>query len=128
MPPSGNVAALSDDASLVRSRLLVKAMVAAAKADGQIDEKERLSINMQISRLGLDNDSASFIADEMVKPLDAKGIAAEVDTPETAAEIYLVSRAIIDIDSEKERTYLDELEKALDLPVELVVELDKKIA
>ena len=64
----------------------------------------------------------------MMKLLDAKEIAAEVDSPETASEIYLVSRAIIDVDNEKERSYLNELEKALDLPVELVAELDKNIA
>ena len=126
--PAADVTALNDDGALARSRLLVKAMVAAAKADGEIDEKERLNINMQIAKLGLDDDSATFIAAEMVKPLDAKDIAAEVDSPETASEIYLVSRAIIDVDNERERSYLNDLEKALDLPVELVAELDKNIA
>ena len=128
MSPAADVTALSDKDAMVRSRLLVKAMVAAAKADGQIDEKERLNINKQIAKLELDDDSALFISDEMVKPLNAKEIADEVDSPETAAEIYLVSRAIIDVDNEKELSYLHELEKALDLPVELVTELDKKIA
>jgi len=127
IPPSGNVAALTDDA-LARSRLLVKAMVSAAKADGQIDAKEQLKINMQIAELELDDSSATFVAIEMKKPLDAKEIAAEVATPEAAAEIYLVSRAIIDIDNESERSYLNELEKALNLPGELVAELDKNIA
>ena len=118
---------LDDKAALARSRLLVKAMVAAAKADGVIDDKERSNINLQISQLGLDADSAYFIEREMEKPLDVQEIAAGVDTPETAVEIYSVSRAIIDIDNEKERSYLNELTKALDLPTELVAELDKNL-
>lgn len=110
-----------------RSRLLVKAMVAAAKADGQIDSNERSKINQQIKELGLDDGSAEFIANEIEKPLDVQEIASEIKSPEAAAEIYLVSRAIIDIDNAKERAYIEELAKALSLPPELIAELNNHV-
>lgn len=110
-----------------RSRVLLRAMIAAAKADGHIDDKERANIESQLARLGLESDASRFIQEELAKPLDVDAIAAHSDSPETAAEIYLASRLVIDVDNDEERAYLNKLTAALNLPSELVAQLEAQV-
>ncbi len=110
-----------------RSLVLLKAMIAAANADGHIDYRERESIDSQISKLGLDSDASSLLRGEINNPANASTIAALASSTESAAEIYLASRLVIDIQNEQERTYLDELSDALNLPSDLVAELEAEI-
>jgi uncharacterized membrane protein YebE (DUF533 family) len=104
---------LGPDAAEQRSMLLRKAMIAAANADGHIDEAERASIQSSMTRLGLDQDIRMVIDAELAMPERPAEIAAAVDSPETAAEIYLASLFVIDPDDPRERAYLDELATAL---------------
>jgi len=119
---------LSGNAMEKRSIALLKAMIASAKADGHIDDSERAKIKGQIDKLGLDSSAILFLQDELEKPLDVNSIAAGADSPEAAAEIYLVSRMVVDLDNEQERTYLKELAEALSLAPELVAQLESDIA
>jgi uncharacterized membrane protein YebE (DUF533 family) len=104
---------LGADAAERRSMVLLKAMIAAANADGHIDEAERASIQSSMKRLGLDQDVRMVIDAELAMPQRPAEIAAAVDSPETAAEIYLASLFVIDPDDPRERAYLDELATAL---------------
>ena len=108
-----------------RSLTLLKAMIAAAKADGHIDASEMSDINQKISDFGLSGDIAGFVQSEIVAPMTPAQFAALSDTQETAAEIYLISSMLIDKDNAMEKAYLDELVLALELPVELLAELEK---
>lgn len=108
-----------------RSLTLLKAMIAAAKADGHIDASEMSDINQKISDFGLSGDIAGFVQSEIVAPTTPAQFAALSDTQETAAEIYLISSMLIDKDNAMEKAYLDELVLALELPVELLAELEK---
>ncbi len=119
---------LTDGAANERSVALVKAMIAAAKADGHIDKDEKRRINEQIHMMKLDDSTFAFLKDEIEKPLDVLEIAALADTPETAAEIYLASLLVIDIDDAREREYLNELAKELDLAEGLASHLEQKVA
>jgi len=110
-----------------RSRAMLKAMIAAAKADGHIDEKEKDVIAQHAEKLGLNSSVAEFIKDELSRAVSAKEVAAEADSPEAAAEFYLVSRMILDLDNEVEQKYIDELTKELGLAPELIAELDEQI-
>jgi uncharacterized membrane protein YebE (DUF533 family) len=65
--------------------------------------------------------------DELNKPVDIKAVAAGADSPAAAAEIYLISRAIIDVDSDQERNYMDQLAKELGLAPDLVAQLESQI-
>ncbi len=121
------VTELAGEASEQRSKAMLKAMIASAKADGHIDEQEKDMIAQHASKLGLDTSIASFITDELAKPLDVKDIASGADSPEAAAEIYLVSRVVLNLDNDKERDYLDQLAKALELAPELVSELETQV-
>ena len=116
---------LESDAANERSLTLLKAMIAAAKADGHIDDTEMADINQQIAALGLTGDIAGFVQAEIASPATFEELAALSNDPETGAEIYLISTMVINKENEAERAYLDALAKALELPDSLLVELEK---
>ncbi len=114
---------LSEEDANKRSEVLLKAMIAAAKADGHVNSKERAAIKEQIEKLNLSGDVADILEGEIKKPLDVKEVAALAENDAMAAEIYLVSAVVTDKENSMEKSYLDSLAKALDLPDELVAEL-----
>lgn len=123
LPPPGD-----DDATQQLSQLIVRAMISAAKADGQIDTRESGVILQQVNSLPLDDDAKSFLFAEYSKPLDIEGLVASVDSPEHAAEVYAASALVIHPASPAERFYLDSLARGLGLEATLVRELDAGIA
>ncbi len=110
-----------------RSNALLKAMIASAKADGHIDDKEKAAITQHATKLGLTDAVASMLTEELDKPLDVNDIAAGADTPEAAAEIYLVSRLVLDMDNDDERQYLEKLASALKIAPDLIAQLEKQV-
>ncbi len=56
--------------------------------------------------------------------MDVKAVAAGADSPATAAEIYLISRTIINMDNDQERSYMAELATELKLAPDLVAKLE----
>lgn len=121
--PGQPVTALSGPQLDRRGFALLRAMLAAAKADGHIDATEQARIDAYLQKLNLDPEALHFVKDELAKPVSAKDVAAGADSPAAAAEIYLTSLLAINIDSDQERAYLDELARELKLPPELVSEL-----
>lgn len=107
-----------------RSESLMQAMISAARADGHVDDEEMDLITQQINNLGLEQDVARFLLSEMNKPVDVNRIAALADTRETAAELYIASAMVVDMDDAKERTYLDKLAAAMGLETALVQQLE----
>jgi uncharacterized membrane protein YebE (DUF533 family) len=96
-------------------RLLLKAMIAAAKADGEVDQSEMQRLVGRIDDDGITQEERQFVIDEMTRPLDVQDIASEVRTPAVAAEVYAASILAIDIDTDAERQYLRSLAQALHL-------------
>ena len=107
-----------------RSLALLKAMIAAAKADGHIDAAEGAKIEDLMTKLDLESATAKLIKEELSKPLDPKDIAASADTPEAAAEIYLTSLLVIGEVNENERAYLDQLAEYLKIPKDLALQME----
>jgi uncharacterized membrane protein YebE (DUF533 family) len=106
---------------------LVRAMIAAANADGHICEDERKAILSHLSDLQLDADDKSFVFEALMTPSTLDQIADLANGPEQATEVYLVSRMAIDPDDPAEKTYLDSLARRLALPPELVAELESQV-
>jgi uncharacterized membrane protein YebE (DUF533 family) len=106
---------------------LVKAMIAAAKADGHIDASEQQKIFEQVEKLGLDAESKAFVFDALAQPADPAAIAAAAQGVEQASEIYLVSRLAIDPDQAAERAYLQALGHRLQLPADLIAHLEHQV-
>ena len=76
--------------------LLARAMIAAAKADGQIDTNESQAILNQINGLDLPADDKAFLFEEYARPLDLVALARDVDSPEHAAEVYAASLLMVE--------------------------------
>ena len=108
------------------SLAMLQSMIAAAKADGHLDERERSLVEAELSRISADADTRRWFEDELRKPLDPAAVARAAGSPEMAAEMYLASLLVADETSFMERAYLDELARQLRLPEGLKVELERQ--
>lgn len=106
------------------SESLIRAMIAAAKADGHVDEAERRRIAEHLDILALEPSQRAFIEAELQKPLDVAEVADAAKGPEHAAEIYTASLLAIDPNGPAERGYLAMLAARLKLDRELVAHLE----
>jgi len=97
------------------SLAILRAMIAAAKADGHIDAQEQSRIFGKLDELGLDTEEKAFVIDELRKPLDIDAVVAAATTPELAVEIYAASVLAIDPDDPAEQAYLAMLASRLKL-------------
>ena len=104
--------------------LYLRAMVAAAAADGQIDAAERARIAQGMRQAGIDEEATRWLESELAEPADVEELAAGVETPEKAAQVYTAARLAIDPDSIQERTFLTNLAQALDLDQALRDQID----
>lgn len=114
----------SNDFALV----LVRAMIAAARADGHIDETERGRIIDKLSVSGLSADAAAFLEAELANPIDLDAIVAAGKTEEERVEIYTASRLAIEPDGRAERGYLDLLAGRLGLADALVDHIEATVS
>jgi uncharacterized membrane protein YebE (DUF533 family) len=107
-------------------KTLVRAMIAAAKADGQIDSEEKERIFKRLEAMPLSSEEKAFVFDELASPLDIEAVVARADTPEHASEIYAASLVAMQPDSAAEQTYLEALAFKLKLPAGLVEEIHRQ--
>ncbi len=110
------------------SHSLLKAMVAATKADEVVTEAERVAIDLQLTNLGLGPEAAAMVRAELDAPLDVDAIAALAHTIEEAAGIYTASLLVIDHNGTAEKAYLATLAAKLGLDAALVRHLEAKVA
>lgn len=109
------------------SQAILRALVAAAKADGHVDDRERQLIEGEFSRLGTDQELSSWLSAELNKPLDPAEVARAATTPEMASEMYIASLMLVDQEHFMERAYLDELARQLKLEPGLKAELESQV-
>ena len=109
------------------SQAVLRALVAAAKSDGHIDERERALIEGEFTRLDSDRELQHWLHAELNKPLDPAEVARAAQTPEMAAEMYLASVMMVDEENFMERAYLDELARQLQLDPGLRQELESQV-
>ena len=76
-----------------RSQTLLRAMIAAARADGEVDAAERAIIEEKIQILG--DEAHRFFLDEMMKPVNVAAIADEAQTDQERREIFAMSALVI---------------------------------
>jgi uncharacterized membrane protein YebE (DUF533 family) len=110
------------------SQVLLAALVAAAKADGHVDARERELIEQGLAQSGADAEMKAWLESELAKPLDPLDVAAGVDSPELASEVYLLSLAVVEEQNFMEKAYLDGLAQALQLDPALRQRLDAQAA
>jgi uncharacterized membrane protein YebE (DUF533 family) len=106
--------------------VLIRAMVGAAKADGQVDATEQQHLFAELERMALNAETKAFVFDLLSKPVDLSDLSAQVTNEAQAGEVYLAARLAIDPDQPAERAYLDALAVRLKLPSQLREHLDKQ--
>lgn len=99
---------------------LLQAMIAAAKADGEVSAEERAAIDGQLAVLGLGEEAAALIAAELDAPLDVGRIAGLASTEAEATQLYAASLMIVDETNPAERGYLAMLAARMNLDQGLV--------
>lgn len=108
--------------------ILIRAMVAAAHADGTVDEAERAKIADRIMLSGIDDEAGAFLRNELSNPVDIGDLVASAQTDAQKVELYTASRLAIDTDSRADRGYLDMLAGRLKLPDPLVDHIEATVA
>lgn len=111
----------------IHSELILKAMIAAAKADGHVDTQEMERIENALKESGVGHQLQSIIHNELNKPLDPNEVARLAATPQQAAEIYLASLIVIDEQNFMEKAYLQELAKQMQLAPEVINQLETQL-
>jgi len=96
--------------------VLVQAMINAAKADGQIDAQEQQNITARLAGLG--SDEVEYVRQELAKPLNLDFLAGV--SPANAPEVYAVSLMAINLDTQAELNYMQQLAQQLGLDAQTV--------
>ena len=105
------------------ARLIIAAMVSAAKADGAIDGAEMGRLMSKVKEAGADAEDQAFLLGELQKPVDLEGLIRSVTTPEAAAQVYAASLLAIEVDTPAEVDYLRRLADGLGLSPDVVQEI-----
>jgi uncharacterized membrane protein YebE (DUF533 family) len=120
-PASEPEPATIDDA---HAMLLIRAMIAAANADGEITPDERQRITTKLDQAGAGADERAVLERELQNPRSVDQIIGEVHDPETAEQVYLISRLAMNPDTPAEKAYLDFLAARLEIPTDRLKELN----
>ena len=110
----------------VHGEAILRALVAAAKADGHLDARERQVIEGEFARIAPEAEVQQWLHAELDKPLDPAEVAGAASTPEIAAEMYLASLVAADEQNFMERSYLEELARQLGLDAGLKERLEQE--
>lgn len=111
-----------------QAEIVLKAMINAAKSDGQIDQSEIQRIVGKLQEVGADEESQQYVLTEMQKPMaTAEIVSAAGDQPELAAQVYGASLMAIEVDTPKEKAYLAELADGLGLSSEVVQRIEQMV-
>jgi uncharacterized membrane protein YebE (DUF533 family) len=95
--------------------LLIRAMIAAANADGAIDQEERQRILDKFRDADLSAEEHSFLVNELFSPASLENIVCQVSSEGMARQVYGASLLAVDVDTDAERTYLQTLGQRLGL-------------
>jgi uncharacterized membrane protein YebE (DUF533 family) len=107
-----------------RATLLIRAMIAAAAADGRIDDKERQTIVGGLKQAGLEADAEQFLTRELNNPATPDELAAAVTSPMEAVQVYTAARVAVDPDIEEEHEFLVALAARLGIEEDLAAQID----
>ena len=116
-----------DPAGNPEAVILIQAMIAAANADGVIDQAERDNILKRLQAVDLSPEEHAFVVQELLSPADLETIVGNVNRPELARQVYTVSLMAIEVDTEKERQYMSTLASRLGLDEPTVEQIQRSL-
>jgi uncharacterized membrane protein YebE (DUF533 family) len=104
--------------------LYIRAMIAAAAADGRIDDTEMKKIIGGLKQMGVDREAEEFLANELNSPATTQQLASAVHGDAEAVQVFTAARIAIDLDNAEEHDFLVRLADDLGLDRELVAHID----
>jgi uncharacterized membrane protein YebE (DUF533 family) len=104
----------------------IRAMIAAANADGRIDEGEKQRIFGALKQGGLEAEAEAFLEQELRQPASIDELAASVGSPEEAAQVYTAARIAIEPDTAGENAFLSALANRLGIDQQLASFIDNE--
>ena len=106
---------VATDTMEANARLMIRAMIQAAKADGEIDAEERKKIMEHLEDAG--PEERAFIEAELGAPVDPMALARDTGE-QMGAQVYAAALMTVRVDKTSEASYLDNLANALGLSEE----------
>lgn len=94
------------------AKMMIRAMIQAAKADGEIDAQERARILSELDDVS--EEERAFVTAELEAAPDPTRLATEAGEG-VKAQIYAAALMAIKVDTRAEVSYLDDLARVLDL-------------
>ncbi len=107
-----------------QAKLLLRAMISAAKADGSIDADEQKKITEHIG--DVTPEDIEFVKAQMQAPVDVEALIKSVPSG-MEQQVYMMSLLAINLDSKPEALYLDKLAKGLNVSREVADGIHEKM-
>ncbi len=109
------------------AELVIRGMINAAKADGQVSPDEITRIIGKLQEAGMPGDAEAWIMAELRKPLDLDAFAVSIPNQEVAAQVYAASLLAIEVDTPAERSYLTDFAQKTGLDAAVVANIQKTV-
>ncbi len=94
---------------------MIRVMIAAAHADGSLDEEEEKAILARLRTTDLSQEERLFILDELHQPKSLDELTAGITDPAVGKTMYMLAAGAIAINTPGERAWLDNLATRLAL-------------
>ena len=120
----GNEPEQVSDTDEQNAAVLLRAMISAAKADGQLDADEQAKITEHLGDVSAEE--AAFVQNELAAPLDLQSLIADVPSG-LEQQVYLMSLMSITLDTKEEAVYLDSLRQGLNISEQASNEIHQKL-
>jgi len=121
---SSAFAGVTKDDEDEKAKILLRAMISAAKADGHVDAQEQEKITKYLG--DITPDEVEFVTNELNSPLDVEALVADVPD-DMANEVYLMSLMAIDPDNRAEKKYLNHLASSLNIDDSVVAKIHAQL-
>jgi len=119
----GNAVSASNEEE-AQAELLLKAMLNAAKSDGIIDDEEKQKITEHLA--DATEEEVNFVRRELESPLDTQGLINSVPQG-MEQQVYFMSLLAINLDSNEEARYLDQLATGLNISNDVCNQIHEKV-
>ncbi len=107
-----------------QAEVLLRAMLNAAKADGEIDQAEQAKIVKHLGDVSAEEEQ--FLKTELSSPLDTEGFIRSVPRG-LEQQVYLMSLTAIDLDTKVEAQYLHQLAQGLGIEQQVCNAIHEKV-
>lgn len=116
-------ASSSTEVARRQENLIVRAMIAAAQSDGNLNQSERIRILERIERSDATLEQKAKLLSDMSVPQELTALVREDPCPELAVELYVASVLVLEGHGSQEHPHLAMLAAMLKLPPDLVDEI-----